>query len=50
MGKLKHFGVRDVAYSWSILKRNKLYINKGKQYDLINEFNFKDLKSFHSVL
>ena len=38
MGKLKHYNVRGVAYSWF-----EPYLKGRKQYVSINEFNSKDL-------
>ena len=44
MGKLKHYGIRDVAYKWfeSNLKGRKQYVS-------INVFSSKDLPISHGV-
>ena len=44
MGKLKHYGMRGVAYSWF-----KSYLKERKQYISINEFYSKDLPISHGV-
>ena len=44
MGKLKHYNVRGVAYSWF-----EPYLKGRKQYVSINEFNSKDLTISHGV-
>ena len=44
MGKLKYYGIRRVAYSWS-----ESYLKRRKQYASINGFNSKDLPISHGV-
>ena len=44
MGKLKHYGIRGVAYSWF-----ESYLKGRKQYVSINGFNSKDLPISYGV-
>ena len=44
MGKLKHYGIGGVAYSWF-----ELYLKGRKQCVSINGFNSKDLPISHGV-
>ena len=44
MGKLKHYGIRGVAYSWF-----ESYLKGRKQHVSINGFNSKDLPIYYGV-
>ena len=44
MGKLKHYGIRGVAYSWF-----ESYLQGTKQYVSINGFNSKELPVSYGV-
>ena len=44
MGKLKHYGIRGVDYSWF-----ESYLKGREQYVSINGFNSKDLRISYGV-
>ena len=44
MGKLKHYGIRGVGYSWF-----ESYLKGREQYVSINGFNSKDLRISYGV-
>ena len=44
MGKLKHYGIKSVAYSWF-----ESYLKGREQYISINGFNSKDFPISHGV-